>query len=71
MRLRFCALLAADGTMQPDYSYPLSEATPGQQIRVCKVGDEPSTLLPSRALRSFPRFVVSAIFCMGSFPSER
>jgi DtxR family transcriptional regulator, Mn-dependent transcriptional regulator len=35
---------AADGTMQPDYSYPLSEATPGQRVRVSKVGDEPSTL---------------------------
>jgi DtxR family transcriptional regulator, Mn-dependent transcriptional regulator len=35
---------AADGTMQPDYSYPLSEATPGQLVRVSKVGDEPSTL---------------------------
>jgi DtxR family transcriptional regulator, Mn-dependent transcriptional regulator len=30
--------------MQPDYSYPLSEATPGQLVRVSKVGDEPSTL---------------------------
>ena len=35
---------AADGTMQPDDSFPLSEATPGQRVRVSKVGDEPSTL---------------------------
>jgi DtxR family Mn-dependent transcriptional regulator len=35
---------AADGTMQPDDSFPLSEATPGQRVRVAKVGDEPSML---------------------------
>ena len=35
---------AADGTMKPDDSFPLSEAAPGQRVRVSKVGDEPSTL---------------------------
>ena len=35
---------AADGTMQPDDSFPLSEAAVGQRVRVSKVGDEPSTL---------------------------
>jgi DtxR family Mn-dependent transcriptional regulator len=35
---------AADGTMQPDDSFPLSEAVAGQRVRVSKVGDEPSTL---------------------------
>ena len=35
---------AADGTIQPDYSYPVSEAAPGQRIRISKVGDDPSTL---------------------------
>ena len=35
---------AADGTMQPDYSFPVSEAAPGQRIRISKVGDDPSTL---------------------------
>ena len=35
---------AADGTIQPDYSFPLSEAEPGQRIRISKVGDDPSTL---------------------------
>ena len=35
---------AEDGTMQPDDSFPLSEATPGQRVRISKVGDEPSTL---------------------------
>jgi DtxR family transcriptional regulator, Mn-dependent transcriptional regulator len=35
---------AADGTMQPDDSFPLSEAAAGQHVRVSKVGDEPSTL---------------------------
>ena len=35
---------AADGTMQPDDSFPLSEAAAGQRVRVSKVGDEPSTL---------------------------
>ena len=35
---------AADGTIQPDYSFPVSEAVPGQWIRISKVGDDPSTL---------------------------
>jgi DtxR family Mn-dependent transcriptional regulator len=35
---------AADGTMQPDYSFPLSEAAAGQWVYISKVGDEPSTL---------------------------
>jgi DtxR family transcriptional regulator, Mn-dependent transcriptional regulator len=35
---------AADGTMQPDDSFPLSEAAAGQRVRVSKVGDDPSTL---------------------------
>jgi DtxR family Mn-dependent transcriptional regulator len=35
---------AADGTMQPDYSFPLSEAAPGQRVCISKVGDDPSTL---------------------------
>jgi DtxR family transcriptional regulator, Mn-dependent transcriptional regulator len=35
---------AADGTMQPDYSFPLSEAAAGRRVYVSKVGDEPSTL---------------------------
>jgi DtxR family transcriptional regulator, Mn-dependent transcriptional regulator len=35
---------AADGTMQPDYSFPLSEAAAGQRVCISKVGDEPSTL---------------------------
>ena len=35
---------AADGTIQPDYSFPVSEAAPGQRIRISKVGDDPSTL---------------------------
>ena len=35
---------AADGTIQPDYSFPVSEAAPGQWIRISKVGDDPSTL---------------------------
>jgi DtxR family transcriptional regulator, Mn-dependent transcriptional regulator len=35
---------AADGTMQPDHSFPLSEAAPGQRVCISKVGDEPSTL---------------------------
>jgi DtxR family Mn-dependent transcriptional regulator len=35
---------AADGTMQPDYSFPLSEAAAGQRVYISKVGDEPSTL---------------------------
>lgn len=49
---------AADGTMQPDYSFPLSEAAAGQRVYISKVGDEPSTLdylgerelVPSRLL---------------------
>jgi DtxR family Mn-dependent transcriptional regulator len=43
---------AADGTMQPDDSFPLSEATAGQRVCISKVGDEPSTLdyLGDRAL---------------------
>jgi len=35
---------AADGTIQPDYSFPVSAAAPGQRIRISKVGDDPSTL---------------------------
>ena len=35
---------AADGTMQPDHSFPLSEAAPGQRVCISKVGDKPSTL---------------------------
>jgi DtxR family Mn-dependent transcriptional regulator len=35
---------AADGTLQPDYSFPLSEAAPGQRVCISKVGDDPSTL---------------------------
>src|SRR5918995_1497570 len=35
---------AADGTIQPDYSLPVSEATAGQRVRISKVGDDPSTL---------------------------
>jgi DtxR family Mn-dependent transcriptional regulator len=35
---------AADGTIQPDYSFPVSEAAPGQRIRISKVEDDPSTL---------------------------
>ena len=35
---------AADGTIQPDYSFPLSEAAPGQRVCISKVGDDPSTL---------------------------
>ncbi len=35
---------AADGSMQPDYSFPLSEAAPGQRVCISKVGDDPSTL---------------------------
>jgi DtxR family Mn-dependent transcriptional regulator len=50
---------AADGTMQPDHSFPLSEAAPGQRVCISKVGDEPSTLdylgehglVPGRLLR--------------------
>ncbi|MFL6057369.1 MAG: metal-dependent transcriptional regulator [Rubrobacteraceae bacterium] len=34
----------ADGTMQPDHSFPLSEAAPGQRVWISKVGDKPSTL---------------------------
>jgi DtxR family transcriptional regulator, Mn-dependent transcriptional regulator len=43
---------AADGTMQPDDSFPLSEAAAGQRVCISKVGDEPSTLdyLGDRAL---------------------
>src|ERR687894_1010185 len=35
---------AADGTMQPDDSFPLSEAEAGQRVRISKVGDDPSVL---------------------------
>ena len=49
----------ADGTMQPDHSFPLSEAAPGQRVCISKVGDKPSTLdylgehglVPGRLLR--------------------
>ena len=30
--------------MQPDHSFPLSEAAPGQRVCISKVGDKPSTL---------------------------
>src|SRR5918999_1608090 len=50
---------AADGTMQPDDSFPLSEAAAGQRVCISKVGDEPSTLhyLGDRAL--VPRRLLS------------
>jgi DtxR family Mn-dependent transcriptional regulator len=35
---------AADGSLAPDDSFPLSEAAPGQRVRISKVGDDPSTL---------------------------
>ncbi len=31
---------AADGTLEPDYSFPLSAATTGQRVRIYRVGDE-------------------------------
>jgi DtxR family transcriptional regulator, Mn-dependent transcriptional regulator len=49
---------AADGTFEPDDSFPLCEAAAGRRVRISKVGDEPSTLkylgdhglVPSRLL---------------------
>src|ERR671916_1185265 len=35
---------AADGSLEPDDSFPLSEAAPGQRVRISKVGDDPLTL---------------------------
>jgi DtxR family transcriptional regulator, Mn-dependent transcriptional regulator len=35
---------AADGSLAPDDSFPLREATAGQRVRISKVGDDPSTL---------------------------
>ena len=35
---------AADGSLAPDDSFPLGEATAGQRVRISKVGDDPSTL---------------------------
>ena len=35
---------AADGSLVPDHSLPLGEATAGQRVRISKVGDDPSTL---------------------------
>jgi DtxR family Mn-dependent transcriptional regulator len=35
---------AADGSLAPDDSFPLSKAAPGQRVRISKVGDDPSTL---------------------------
>ena len=35
---------AADGSLVPDDSFPLGEATAGQRVRISKVGDDPSTL---------------------------
>ncbi|MDQ5812346.1 MAG: metal-dependent transcriptional regulator [Actinomycetota bacterium] len=31
---------AADGSLEPDDSFPLSAATPGQRVRIYRVGDE-------------------------------
>lgn len=35
---------AEDGSLAPDDSFPLGEATAGQRVRISKVGDDPSTL---------------------------
>jgi DtxR family transcriptional regulator, Mn-dependent transcriptional regulator len=35
---------AADGSLAPDDSFPLGQATAGQRVRISKVGDDPSTL---------------------------
>src|ERR687895_1934711 len=35
---------AADGTLEPDDSFPLSGAVAGRRVRISKVGDDPSTL---------------------------
>jgi DtxR family Mn-dependent transcriptional regulator len=35
---------AADGTMRPDDSFPLGEATAGQRVRISKVSDDASML---------------------------
>src|SRR5215203_4992678 len=35
---------SADGTLEADDSFPLAEATPGQQVRVYRVDDEPAKL---------------------------
>jgi DtxR family transcriptional regulator, Mn-dependent transcriptional regulator len=31
---------SAEGTLEADYSFPLAEATPGQRVRIYRVGDE-------------------------------
>jgi DtxR family Mn-dependent transcriptional regulator len=36
---------AADGTMQPDNSFPLGEATAGQRVRISKVSDDDASML--------------------------
>jgi DtxR family Mn-dependent transcriptional regulator len=36
---------AADGTMEPDDSFPLSAATTGQRVRIYRVGDEEAAKL--------------------------
>ncbi|MDQ5827939.1 MAG: metal-dependent transcriptional regulator, partial [Chloroflexota bacterium] len=36
---------AADGTLEPDDSFPLSAATPGQRVRIYRVGDEEAAKL--------------------------
>ena len=35
---------SADGTLEADDSFPLAEATPGQQVRVYRVDEEPAKL---------------------------
>lgn len=36
---------AADGTLQPDLSFPLGDATAGQRVRISKVNDESDSML--------------------------
>jgi hypothetical protein len=36
---------AADGSLEPDDSFPLSKATPGQRVRIYRVGDEEAATL--------------------------
>src|ERR687895_1664837 len=36
---------AADGTLAPDASFPLSEAVAGQRVRIAKVSDEDASVL--------------------------
>src|SRR5215208_3694665 len=63
---------SADGTLEADDSFPLAEATPGQQVRIYRVGDEepaklayleehglmPGRLLKVKVVRTFDGVII-------------